>query len=86
MEPLGCPRGSLFPRIIYMPFFVTVGVLFTLALLGIVVYFKCTSKGRKADVGCTLEDAHLEDKLMDSVEETKEVLEGLQARKEALVK
>lgn len=68
-----------------MPFLVAIGVLFLLTALGIWGYFTFTKSGRKANVESTLDDAYLEDKLMDSMEETQEVLEELSARKAKLL-
>lgn len=69
-----------------MPFFVTIIVVFVLAALGIWGYFSLTKEGRAKDIAGDLEEAHLQNKFMDSIEETREILNELQARKEFLNK
>jgi hypothetical protein len=63
---------------------ITLTLLFLIAAVAIVVYFKCTPKGRMADVGSNLEEATLQGKLLDSVEETRRVNNELHKRLENL--
>lgn len=67
-----------------MPFFVAIIVLFVLAALGIWAYFTFTSTGRTKDVNGDLEEANLQNKFMDSIEETREVQQSLSKRLEKL--
>lgn len=69
-----------------MGIFITILSLIALAALGIVIYFKWTPEGRLKDVGSDLEEAHLQNKLLDSVESTREIQNELHARLESLRK
>lgn len=69
-----------------MPFFVAILVLFALAALGIWGYFSLTKSGRKQDVHGDLEEANLQSNLVDTIEETREVTDGLHKRVKALRK
>lgn len=69
-----------------LPLFVALIVFFALAALGIWMYYKFTPEGRKQDVHGDLEEANLQSNLVDTIEETREVTQGLHERVEALRK
>lgn len=48
-----------------MPVIVTIVVFFALAALGIVVYFKATTKGIEAEIQAPLQETTLQDKQAD---------------------
>lgn len=63
-----------------------ISLIFILAIIAIVYYFKCTPEGRKQDVGGDLSEAKLQNKLLDSIEETRKVQGELHERVESLRK
>lgn len=67
-----------------MGYFAFIVFLFILASLGIYVYFTHTPEGRKQDVSSSLEEANLQNKLVDTIEETREVQKELHERVESL--
>lgn len=69
-----------------MGLFITSILSFILAIIAVVVYYKFTDKGRKADVERNLTEANLQGSLLDSIEETRKVQNELHERVEALRK
>ncbi|AHK11923.1 hypothetical protein CHOED_063 [Vibrio phage CHOED] len=69
-----------------MNIFIIFIILFALAALGIVCYYKLTSKGRLQDVYGDLEESQLQGSLLDSIEATRRSQQELHARVEALRK
>lgn len=69
-----------------MGLFITSILSFILAFIAVVVYYKFTDKGRKADVERDLTEANLQGNLLDSIEETRKVQNELHERVKALRK
>lgn len=69
-----------------MGLFITSILSFILAIIAVVVYYKFTDKGRKADVERDLTEANLQGNLLDSIEETRKVQNELHERVKALRK
>lgn len=67
-----------------MPFFVAIAVFFVLAALGIWFYFTQTKAGRAQNVYSDLDEAQLQNKFMDSIEETHAIQNELSARLDSL--